>query len=372
MGVVSSHVPQSLQASSNGTDTDGQTRTRWVILAAADGLRVVFWNGPGDNLGAGIPGTVTIRAAAEVGSIIVPIRFRGQRDIQLENNGYVVSDIIGLHVALADVLFIRTRYVVASGQKWRINYYTGGAGEGGEQGIGTTDKTLSGTITGGNGFGPLMVLGDVAASTKQIVTLGDSMIAGQGLTVAQTHRPYTRRAVDATLPYTHVAIGGMQGAHYLVADSAHEQTAEMQRAILQGATHVICEFIINDYYAAHLDLAALQALFVPLWTTMARHGAKVYQVTAPPFTTSTDSWATTTNQTPTAYNAARVAFNGWVRTTPSLLTGYFEVADTVESSRDSGKWKVDGTANKYTADGVHQTDAADILMAAAINPAVFT
>lgn len=35
------------------------------------------------------------------------------------------------------------------------------------------------------------------------------------------------------------------------------------------------------------------------------------------------------------------------------LVGYFETADAVETARNSGKWKVDGTANKYTSDGVH-------------------
>jgi hypothetical protein len=45
-----------------------------------------------------------------------------------------------------------------------------------------------------------------------------------------------------------------------------------------------------------------------------------------------------------------------------------EIADVVESSRNSGKWKVDGTAGKYTADGQHLTQFANELVAVTLAP----
>jgi hypothetical protein len=37
------------------------------------------------------------------------------------------------------------------------------------------------------------------------------------------------------------------------------------------------------------------------------------------------------------------------------LTAYFDVADVVESARDSGLWSIDGTTKACTGDGIHET-----------------
>lgn len=40
------------------------------------------------------------------------------------------------------------------------------------------------------------------------------------------------------------------------------------------------------------------------------------------------------------------------------LHAVFDVADIFETARNSGRWKTDGTAGKWTADGIHPTQHA--------------
>jgi lysophospholipase L1-like esterase len=131
--------------------------------------------------------------------------------------------------------------------------------------------------------------------------------------------------------------------------------------MVNRCTSAIIQLGINDM---SFSLTTLQTNLLTLAKFMRRQGIpKVFFITISPFTTSTDGWATTANQTPTGSNGNRVTHNNWVRagcpvnattlapvavgTGGALfagqsghpVTGYFEVADTVESARDSGKWK---------------------------------
>lgn len=134
-------------------------------------------------------------------------------------------------------------------------------------------------------------------------------------------------------------------------------------------------------------LASLKANMLTLWTraaTFKRPDGRLFQTTIGPNTTSTDSWATTTNQTVKAGETNRVDLNDWIRDgapisggvpvatgAPGIrageaghpLYGYFDVADALESARNSGKWKVDGTANKYTGDGLHPNQTGYYMVA---------
>lgn len=65
--------------------------------------------------------------------------------------------------------------------------------------------------------------------------------------------------------------------------------------------------------------------------------------------------STTVNQTAdAASNANRITVNDWLRTTNiSNLGGIIEMADQLESYRNSGLWPVNGQANYFTSDGLH-------------------
>jgi hypothetical protein len=69
-------------------------------------------------------------------------------------------------------------------------------------------------------------------------------------------------------------------------------------------------------------------------------------------------WATTDNQTTDATSAtARLAYNAALRTGQhtARIAGFVEIADAVESARDSGLWKVTGADRAYTYDGLHES-----------------
>ncbi|MBS7546261.1 SGNH/GDSL hydrolase family protein [Ancylobacter oerskovii] len=125
-------------------------------------------------------------------------------------------------------------------------------------------------------------------------------------------------------------------------------------------------------------LTAMRVNMLTLWNraaTFKRPDGRLFQTTIGPNTTSTDSWATLANQTVKAGEAVRVAVNDWLRAGAPILGGVpvdagtvgaiiagqaghplyhvFDTASAFESSLNSGKWKVDGTAFKYTGDGLH-------------------
>ena len=126
-------------------------------------------------------------------------------------------------------------------------------------------------------------------------------------------------------------------------------------ALVQLGTHDI----FSGRTAAQVQ-ANLQTIYARLRTLGIN---RIYQTTITPRTTSTDSWTTVNNQTTTnvTHEAERVTLNAWIRANTAGISGFFEVADVVESARDSGRWKAGATA-----DGIHPTDAMHTTMAAAI------
>ncbi len=137
------------------------------------------------------------------------------------------------------------------------------------------------------------------------------------------------------------------------------------------ATTAIVEYCRNDMGDGR-TAAQMEANLLTLWTTRHNAGQRVIQTTITPNTTSTDSWATTGNQTVAnaGVEAHRVSLNNWIRagaptvggtavapgTSGALLAGqvghplygYWEIADEVETARNSGIWKAG-----YTTDGLH-------------------
>lgn len=116
-------------------------------------------------------------------------------------------------------------------------------------------------------------------------------------------------------------------------------------------SHICIEMGINDVTggrsAAQIaaDTAAIAAYFPD---------HRLVLSTMPPSTTSTDGWASVDNQTIHANDGIRVAVNNARRALPSPFVACWDVADAVESARDSGKWKAPG----HTADGLHESELA--------------
>jgi hypothetical protein len=131
-------------------------------------------------------------------------------------------------------------------------------------------------------------------------------------------------------------------------------TAHTKRlAVLQYCTHVVSAYGINEIVhglgSAQPHITTLQTIISPI---------PFFQATMPPQSTGAWTLANHSDQTIEVTNSTRVADNNWIRGNPTNITG-IEIADYTEFARDDGFWKADGTTNKYTTDGLHETTFAN-------------
>lgn len=375
---------------SDGTKQSNTSRLVYTLAVDCTDVQFVFANSADDSetdLTAGrYP--VTVAASVEQGAGFYPLQFGGPYSVLIPNGASVICDPVSLLYKAADTLPVRT-YASTSvlGQPWALNR-TAWSESGSGIDSGATDKTRSGTITASTGYclGPALLLGRTHTPVKSVIAIGDSITSHPN---SGADFSWFETAMGTAIPAMNFAVSGFSCASWL--SQKWRRTAWMRYA-----TDVICALGANDLGVA-VALASVQPNFIALWRMIAQAGPRVYQTTITPRATSSDSFATLANQT--AANVAVPSFNDWVRDGAPLtvsgssltaaatsatgatviragaighpLAGYIENADVVESARNSGKWKVDGTANKYTSDGLHPTVYAHGLMGAAFNTARF-
>lgn len=248
-----------------------------------------------------------------------------------------------------------------------------------------TDKT---TTIGGettaiasakNLYSEFAVLGEPiigAAMKPSVLVFGDSITYGLneingpfGDTWANTG-PYERWLGGTHgLGMVNLGVSSISAANY-----AALTTAGMPRllaAVRDVGTHAILALGRNDY-GGTVDALTTNVTALAAYLTGA--GIKCYGVTVTPRSTSTDSWATLENQTTDAgTNAKRLQWNALLRSAPPAgLRAVLEMADQMESSRDSGLLPVNGTANYYSSDGLHPSRFLNAVAAAALpDPLLF-
>jgi len=325
-------------------------------------------NGNGETLNT-VP--ITVKAAVEYPALTIrPVSFRSGQDTAVLGiaNGLLYSDPIMVDIPSGTTFHTRTFCdVAASGFAYVGDQISTGFGDACES---STDKAWSGTVTHNTSKAvtPVAILGYTADSTKPIFLVGDSIAAGSGYT--GSNQGFVRYRIwnypGLVVPYPMIYVPKPSQS----AISHWGDTKRNIRGQLAGhCASVLCTLSVNDLGAV---LATMQTAFLELWGFFDALGLKVWQTTMTPFTTSSDSWVTASNQTVTANEAIRVQFNNWIRSTPAPLTGYFEVADTVEVNssdvftRNGGRWKA-----AWTGDGVHPTTAGHQAMAEAIMPESF-
>lgn len=266
----------------------------------------------------------------------------------------VISDYCFVNIPKDAQFWVRTWTSNAGG----INYITTGAatgfGEAFEFGVTTTNKTMSGTLTdtGSGMYVPMAIL--AMSSVPSPYLAGDSRVVGQGDTFTSARYNDVgelARSLGPQMPY--INAGCPTEPPHLALTGSTRRVSLAKRF----CTHVVSNYGINGVNAyartgaqVLADLVSYWALFSPL---------PVFQTTLAPVSTSTDSWATTVNQTTAATNAERVNLNNALRISVGCA-GIIELADAVESARDSGLWK----APAFTADGLHGAQKAYATQAA--------
>ena len=344
---------------SNGTDTTTTSRTRVYITCDCTDAQVLLTNIWGATAPAANGYNVTVKAAIEINSVVYPLFIRGSRTAVLAAGGAVLTDPFAYRFTSGDAVFLRVNATVTSGDKWPRWAFFSNSVDQFETG---SDMVDSGTLTGTNGYSYRasgFYARPTTANQAAVAVIGDSIAAGSGGNTWMNG--FIQRAFGGnygkSVPHAFAGASGETIANWI------DQTKTIYRlGILRGCTSALVQLGINDVSNSRTS-TQIQNDLLTLYARLQTLGInRIYQTTITPRSTSTDSWATVNNQTAHANNAARVTVNNWIRANTAGITGYFEIADLVESARDSGLWKA-----SYTADGVHPTDAVHTTMAAGID-----
>lgn len=217
--------------------------------------------------------------------------------------------------------------------------------------------------------GPAAILGTLTtAGTRSFVIYGDSIQRGTGDVSSVGGRGgsgWTARMLDIHgYPYVKVAKGGWESLFLL---GPSQPIRDFLAAIKY--TDVIYGHGGNDLQLASSTAAQLQDADKLGVLSFVQSGVKIWLATILPRTTSTDSWATTANQTvlstgtwsllATINNARRAA--GYLG---PVSYSVLDAADAGMTSRDSGKWPAPPAP---TVDGIHPNSVEAAALATALS-----
>lgn len=349
-----------------GSVTEATTQAWYRAVGTITNPRVVYANMKGSNtVGENI---INVHCSLEypIGGTRRQMFFGGQITKALDPGGRAFSDPFGTKITAGDLFCVHTHFSVASsGLKWPGNYATGyqvtGSIDNYKEGA---DYTLSGSYTPGDNdirFGPIAILGDPIPGVPTVLWIGDSIAAGQGGTPSLGS--FAHQGFDSTIGYNFI---NTATPGETLANVAADLTSYAGYHLFDTLpTHMILSLGIND--AAASDYRDLVYNATKILSYYASLGVVPFLCTLTPQAASTDSWATLVNQTTTSINPVRVLFNNAVRAGLTPARGYLEIADSVESSRDSGKWKVTGSANGYATDQTHPSPGGHLAMSVVVN-----
>lgn len=355
-----------------GSNKQLMSRSIHVSMEDVTSLQVVFANwycntASGEVL-PGASSSVTASIEYPMGTI-TRATFSGVFTGTVADGANLVSDAIAVTIPRGAKFAVRMWHSNATGimynNAWGLNTVSAAAPVSGEWlDFGVTTADLTNSTTNSNNkqtalsFRPAAIIGMTRRKTYAII--GDSRV-GSGVTYDAAPSGYgyvgeISRSVGRS--FATMALGRPSEK----ASDAAGTSATRRIALAAYCSDIICNYGINDCKAS----VAAATTITNLATIAGKFGAKPFYIcTVSPESGSTDSWATTVNQTANVTSdPLRVALNGLMRagTFPPAISGYFEVADQVESSRDSGLWKVTGSANGYTADGLHGNAAGNNLI----------
>lgn len=224
------------------------------------------------------------------------------------------------------------------------------------------------SVTSSQRFAPFTIEG--ITETGAIIGLGDSRTepsngdwptVGEGTFLCgELDRVYGNQGVVLNL----ASFG--DSAQNFSANSGANSTMRRSQAYLGG--NVAYGYGANDLGAAsQTDMNTRPSTLLNMAEFL---GRIAYAYTIPPcLVSSTDMFTTLTNQsfstTPiTTQNGYRVGFNNALRAgTIARISGYAELADVLESARDSGKWKISGGRPRTLSDVV-STAASNVYSSA--------
>jgi len=320
-------------------------------------LRVAFpnWYVNASKVETNCGGTVTLTGSIEYpAGTFTAITWAASSSVTTADGGQDLSDAVTVAIPKNAQFWIRCYGVAGAGstpfsQQNALDTGNGGAFEFSATSL--TDKTMSGTITntGGNtgAYTPLLIVSNTVVPS--VFILGDSRQRGALEAFDSSgDRGEVTRSVGPTMGYINCGISG---------DTVVQFNASYAKrmALSLYCSHATCGYGINDL-AVSTPPATIAANLVVVAARFT--GKPIYMNTVVLTSSSGNGWIDAGGQTVGATNAARVTLNGLIRAGIAGATAYIEVADQVETARDSGIWKFPG----YTSDGVHETLSGSLLI----------
>lgn len=341
-----------------GSAIQWMSRRNYVALDAVTAVSIRFDNwstGSASETSGAQAQTVTATLEYPIGTIHSRFTFSGGNTGTVPAGGALVSDSLAVTLPLGARFAVRSWLNAPGGAAY--TQVLGASGDGSSFGASIADTTGTTAALPANvtSWGPTAVLG--MTSRPVVAIAGDSIGAGYldsagdnlagavgviGRSIYLDVPTLNVSSVGNTLPgFAGVGTGGLDGRK------------KRQYMVDAGCTHVISNLGVNDAGGSRAssqmitDLNALIALIGLPW---------IHCTITPPQAASTDAYLTVANQTAHANAVAQQQFNDALRrgTAGLLHAAHVEIADLAESSRGSGKWRVDGvTANLSTPDGLH-------------------
>lgn len=222
--------------------------------------------------------------------------------------------------------------------------------EGFESGTGTpTDKTTSGSLSSGGGFGKMPCLILAKTNNPAVLIVGDSRQVGgnENITDQSGDIGEIGRSVGSFCGYTNFGISASRLSTFNAATRTYRDQIVngTVTGINSGAsyfTHIVSAYGINDIAAGDLAtaLATRRQTFAALYPNLTVIGA-----TLTPNNSSTDGWATLANQNIAGVGVQRIqAFNNLVRAGIAGEKFYWDISDAIDPYR-SGKFPVNRNPN---------------------------
>jgi len=299
----------------------------------------------------GVAATITASIEYPAG-VFTQVKFSGVAQGSIANGANIVSDKAFIGIPQNATFWVRSYFTSTGGVFVSPNNVMNTGGNAGEYCMavasGGVDYTMSAGAANtppftGSAYYPLAILG--MSNVPSICCFGDSRTSGQGddstTDLGMFNIGELGRTLGRDFPYTLVATPGDKLSDFV--------TRYAKRgAIAVYHTHVNWGYGINDL-GNGATAAALQANCEAMYAAFSAY--KQSQTTLSVQTSSTDGWTTQAGQFQVTSSQPRLTFNIWVRTKPSPLYAFFDVAKATQYPSDQLRWKFPG----YTLDGTHAT-----------------
>jgi lysophospholipase L1-like esterase len=351
----------------------------WIRVVPGGGWWSIGASGQGEVIPSGPFTTCTMSIEYPVGQFH-QVTWGGSPTLSFSGSPTIanqMSDIIRVAIPRGAKFFVRKFFNVPSGGSLGFikastspgNWMDIANGDAGN--VDQADQTMSGTITNDGNISPgqlptLMIVGPT--SRPSLGFFGDSRTAGWQDDVSQS--PFgdageVARSLGPRFGYVNVGIGSDELAGVIANNGA---ASSLRRQMLQFCSHITVEYGVNDIVFIGTSAIALAGQLAQLLGMPGLVGKKVIVNTMLPESTSTDNWATTSNQTTFSANNVRVAANALIRAGIPGAIGHYDACAYAEFNYTAGTglW----VPGSITADGIHMnpTGYLGLVNSGQINP----